>query len=292
MMQGRSLDIDSVEAFVLAADLGSFTRAADVLATSQAAISLRLKRLEDRLGYRLLDRTPRHVRPSKRGAAFLPAARGLLDAHERAVSGLVESPPERLHFGISEHVAGRDLPLILRRLGSDGSLVLEVRVAPSRELNAAFEAGALDAVIVRSEGAGSTGTVLREERLGWFAAPGFAHRPDTPVRLATLACPCGVREAAARALDEAGLPWSEVFVGGGVLAVCSAVSAGLAVAALAPSVAPPDAIEVGERFGLPNLPLSPVVLHARPLRGRAQAALEVLAASYRGQVSARVARAA
>ena len=45
---------DTVQAFVLIADFASFTRAAQALDTSQAAISLKLKRLEERLGYRLL----------------------------------------------------------------------------------------------------------------------------------------------------------------------------------------------------------------------------------------------
>jgi len=57
-----ALDVDSVHAFVLVADLGSFTTAASVLDTSRAAISVKIKRLEDRLGYRLLDRTPRNDR--------------------------------------------------------------------------------------------------------------------------------------------------------------------------------------------------------------------------------------
>ncbi|MFD0935088.1 LysR family transcriptional regulator, partial [Methylobacterium trifolii] len=74
-MPSRAIDPDTVQAFVLVADLGSFTRAAEALDTSQAAVSLKLKRLEDRLGCRLLDRTPRHVRLSPRGEAFLPAAR-------------------------------------------------------------------------------------------------------------------------------------------------------------------------------------------------------------------------
>ena len=74
----KPLDIDTVHAFVLIADFGSFTRAAQALDTSQAAISLKLKRLEERLGYRLLERTPRHVRLTPVGEQFMQAARDLL----------------------------------------------------------------------------------------------------------------------------------------------------------------------------------------------------------------------
>ena len=106
----KPLDIDTVHAFVLVADFASFTRAAEALDTSQAAISLKLKRLEERLGYRLLLRTPRHVQLSPQGEQFIVAARALLNAHERALADLGTHAPRRLVIGISDHVAGPDLP--------------------------------------------------------------------------------------------------------------------------------------------------------------------------------------
>jgi DNA-binding transcriptional LysR family regulator len=60
----KALDIEAVQAFVLTADLKSFTRAAEAMDTTQSAISLKIKRLEDGLGRRLLERTPRLVRLS------------------------------------------------------------------------------------------------------------------------------------------------------------------------------------------------------------------------------------
>ncbi|MFC7738526.1 LysR family transcriptional regulator [Roseomonas sp. GCM10028921] len=82
----RPLDPEAVEAFVLVANLRSFTRAAGVLNTTQAAVSLRLRRLEERLGQRLLDRTPRQVRLSAAGERFLGPARDLVAAGRRASS--------------------------------------------------------------------------------------------------------------------------------------------------------------------------------------------------------------
>jgi len=68
-MNHRPLDLDAVQAFVRIVELGSFTRAADAMGTTQAAVSLKLKRLEDRLGLRLVERTPRYVELSSPGAA-------------------------------------------------------------------------------------------------------------------------------------------------------------------------------------------------------------------------------
>src|SRR5882757_5073832 len=105
MLEMTSLDVDAVQAFVLVADLQSFTRAAEALDTSQAAVSVKLKRLEERLGHKLIERTPRSVRLSARGAAFLDVARDFIAAHERAVAGL-SSKPQGFSLGISDHVAG------------------------------------------------------------------------------------------------------------------------------------------------------------------------------------------
>ncbi|CAI8815951.1 Transcriptional regulator, LysR family [Pseudomonas chlororaphis] len=279
----RPLDIDTVHAFVLIADFGSFTRAAQALDTSQAAISLKLKRLEDRLGYRLLERTPRHVRLTPVGEQFMQAARDLLRAHERALGDMQAAPARRLVIGISDHVAGAELPQLLSRIAAyDPLLIIEVRIASSRDLTAAFDREELDAVIVRNEGARQDGEVLVVERFGWFAAPAWQQAPGTPLRLATMAAPCGVRHIAVRVLDEAGIPWTEVFIGGGVMAVCAAVSAGLGVAALAHRVAPAGAIEVGERLGLPLLPVSEIVLLARPTDARSEETLRALSAAFRG----------
>ena len=54
-----ALDIDAVRAFVLVAELQSFTRTAQATGTTQSAVSLKLKRLEARLAARLVERTPR-----------------------------------------------------------------------------------------------------------------------------------------------------------------------------------------------------------------------------------------
>lgn len=276
-----TLDVDAVQAFVLVADLQSFTRAAEALDTSQAAISVKLKRLEDRLGQKLIERTPRLVRLSARGAAFLDAARDFIAAHERAVAGL-SSTPCRLALGISDHVAGPELATLLARLHAyDSSLMIEVQIDASRDLLDAFDRGVLDAAIVRREDDRRDGEMLSKERVGWFAAPGFAQRQGDALRLASLAASCGVRNIATRALDAAGVNWTEVFVGGGTAAVAAAVSAGLAVAALAYRVAPVGAVEVGEKFALPQLPASEIVLHSTLSDMRSREALRTLAAAFR-----------
>lgn len=283
-MVERSLDLDAVEAFVRIAELGSFTRAAEAMGTAQAAMSLKLKRLEDRLGCRLIERTPRHVQLSARGAAFLEHARELLAAHDRALATFAQAR-QRLTIGISDHVAGPELPALIARMNQqDPQLLIEIRIGSSGDLLQNYDRRELDAVLARMHVGRSDGELLAEEPFGWFAAPGWQHRAGEPLPLATLAEPCGVRAMAGRSLDAAGIAWAEVFVGGGVAAVAAAVMAGLGVAALAPRMLPLGAVDVGARLGLPELPRLPVLLHTRNQDGRPRDALTALSAAFRSAV--------
>ena len=280
---GPALDIDAVRTFVLVAELHSFTRAAEATGTTQSAASLKLKRLEVRLGTRLIERTPRSVRLTADGASFLVRARDLLAAHDRALAG--GAPLERrLKIGISDHVAGPELPELLARLGaSDPNMQLEVRIDFSSTLFDLFDRGKLDAIIVRREKHRRGGENIREDDFGWFALSNFGRDRSGRLRVAMLAAPCGVRAQATNALNRAKANWTEAFTGGGVTAVAAAAAAGVAVAPLARRLAPRGTVDVGPALGLPSLGRSKVVLYARINDSQAIAALRTVAATLRGR---------
>jgi DNA-binding transcriptional LysR family regulator len=277
----KALDVEAVQAFVLVADLNSFTRAAEALDTSQSSVSLKIKRLEDGLGRRLLERTPRRVRLSAEGTAFLGAARNLVAAHQSAI-GAFAVEHCRLIVGISHHIVGTELAALLKRMNAtDPGLVIELHVDASRDVLASFDDGALDAAIVLGRDAHRRdGEVLFEEPFSWMAAPDFYREPGEPLRLATQAEPCSVRAMAVGALDAAGISWTEVFVGGGLATIGAAISAGLAVAALARRVAPSDTVDLGARLGLPPLSSREVVLYSKLSDARARRALRTLSAAF------------
>ena len=280
-----TLDIATVQAFLLVADLQSFTRTAEALGTTQAAVSLKLQRLETLLGKRLVDRSPRAVRLTADGATFLDRARALMAAHDRALSGET-STAQSLSLGISDHAAGPELVPLLERLHAmSTNLTLAVTIGFSREMQDAYDAGELDAVIVRQEGSRRGGEKLAEDEFGWYAARRFALPKGEPLPLASLAPPCGVRAVAVRALDKAGIPWRERFVGGGVTAVVAAALAGLAIAPLARRIAPAGLVDIGPPHKLPKLGSSKVMLHSNVSDPAKRAALRAVAATFRsGQV--------
>jgi len=165
-----TLDISTVQAFLLVARLRSFTRAAEALGTTQAAVSMKLQRLETVLGKRLVERSPRAVNLTADGAAFADRARLLVEAHDRALSGH-EPARQQLSLGISDHAAGPELVPLLERLHTVSSqLALAVTIGFSRHLLDAYDAGGIDAVIVRQEGSRRGGEKLAEDEFGWFAA--------------------------------------------------------------------------------------------------------------------------
>ena len=279
------LDISTVQAFLLVAELQSFTRAAEALGTTQAAVSMKLQRLEATLGRRLVERSPRAVRLTAEGAGFLDHARALMAAHDRALSGERVARPQ-LSLGISDHAAGPELvPLLARLHAVSPQLALSVAIGFSRQLLEAYDAGELDAVIVRQEGSRRGGEKVAEDEFGWFASPSLRWRRGERLPLATLAPPCGVRALAIRALDKSGITWNEAFVGGGVAAVAAAALAGLAVAPLARRVAPAGMVDIGPARGLPGLGSSKVMLHSKVSDAGKLAALRTLAATFRSAVA-------
>ncbi len=278
----RSLDLEAVQAFVLVADLKSFTRAAEALDTTQSAVSLRIKRLEEGLGRRLFERTPRLVRLSAEGSLFLDPARGLIEAHRHALDSFIPEQ-RRLTVGVSHNIVGAELPVLLRRLNrSEPGLVMDLRVGTSRHMLEEFDQGRLDAAITLSHDQRRDGgdRVLAEE-FAWVASSDFEHRSGEPLRLATQTPPCTVRAMTLKALDMAGIAWREAFIGGGVATIGAAVSAGLAVAALSRRVAPADTIDVAAKFGLPPLPKRDVMLYSTVTDRRGRDAVRTLIAAIR-----------
>jgi hypothetical protein len=73
-------------------------------------------------------------------------------------------------------------------------------------------------------------------------------------------------------------------------AIGAAVSAGLAVAPMAFTVAPVGTLDVGDQYGLPRLPDSDVILHSTVTDPVSREALKILAAAFRSRTASRPTR--
>jgi len=126
-------ELADLTAFVTIADEASFTKAAARMDTSQSALSYTIRRLEARLGVRLLNRTTRSVAPTEAGERLLGALRpalssigGMLDE----LSQLQEKPSGTVRITASRHATMTVLwPVITKLVPQYPELTVEVSVS-------------------------------------------------------------------------------------------------------------------------------------------------------------------
>ena len=112
------IDFDGIQAFVVIAELGGFSKAAEHLHVTQTALTRRVQKLEAYLGLRLLDRTTRYVELTAVGREFLPQAKAIVGEMTLAVGRLKDmSKNARGSFTLAcvPTMASHVLPAVMRR---------------------------------------------------------------------------------------------------------------------------------------------------------------------------------
>jgi DNA-binding transcriptional LysR family regulator len=130
--------LSQVEAFVEIARTRNMSRAAEALFLTQPALTARLHRLEDDVGARLFVRTPRGMKLTEAGEAFLPHAVRALDSladGRRLVNAFERGGAGRLALGAAPAVSTYVLPRILKRFSIGHPRVsVSVRTGHSEEV--------------------------------------------------------------------------------------------------------------------------------------------------------------
>ena len=80
----------NVATFIKVVEMNNFTRAAESLGYSQAAVTAQIKQLEHELGAPLFDRIGKRINLTRAGEAFLPYAFRLLKAEDEAIACIRE----------------------------------------------------------------------------------------------------------------------------------------------------------------------------------------------------------
>src|SRR5689334_11533606 len=115
-------EMADLTAFLVVAEERSFTRAAAKLGMTQSALSQVMRRLETRLGLRLLTRTTRSVAPTEAGERLLQTltpALASLDASLAALSELRDKPAGTIRITSVEHAAKTIIWPALKKLLPD-----------------------------------------------------------------------------------------------------------------------------------------------------------------------------
>lgn len=256
MARLQNLDIDLLRAFTTVAEVGGFTRAADVLLRRQSTLSLQIKRLEEALGRRLLDRTSRRVRLTAEGESLLADARHMLDLNDRLVARLNEPAiAGTVRLGTPEDFATTHLPQVLARFAQAYPAVqLEVTCDLTLNLMARFRQGDFDLVLVKREPERSDrGVRVWREPLVWVAADRLAVPGQGPLPLVLSPPPCVYRKRATGSLNAARRPWRVAYSCASLAGQHAAVKAGLGMTVLPKDMVPAGLATIERREDLPDL---------------------------------------
>jgi len=232
-MHAANLDIDLLRSFAAVADTGSFTAAAELVARTQSAVSVQVKRLEEIVGRRVFERTSRSLALTPAGETLLGYARRILELNDESVRRIAEPPVSgEIRLGITEYFVPNELPAILARFAAAYSGVhLEVRMGLSRDLREQLAQKKFDAVIVRL-GPREREQAIWSEPQVWVARKGFEPARGVVLPLVLLPAPCVLRQHALESVKRLKRPWRIAFTGSSIVSVQAAVNAGLGVSIL------------------------------------------------------------
>lgn len=188
-------NFNELQAFLVVAREGSFTRAAAQLGVSQSALSHAMRALEARLGLRLLTRTTRSVAPTEAGDrlyAVLEPRFAEIAAELAALSELRDKPSGTIRITAAEHAADLYLwPRLAKLLADYPDIRVEIGV----------DYGLTDIVAQRFDAGVRLGDQVEKDmiavrispdiRFAVFSSPSYLERrgrPVTPRDLASHDC--------------------------------------------------------------------------------------------------------
>lgn len=249
------LDLDQLQSFCAIADCGSFTEAARRVHKTQSAVSMQIKRLEERLGSELFLREGRSVVLTNAGEALYSRARRMLRLNAEIVDLFSDQDlTGAIRFGVPDDYAVRLLPVILSSFQrTHPRIVVDVRCQPSEDLLEGMKQGRYDLIVFTQGTSHEFGELFRTEKMFWVASHGGMALNADPLPLACGGIRCAWRSNAVEALNRIGRDFRVAYTSSNALAVTSAVLSDLAVGFLPESALQPGMRVIAEEKGLPRL---------------------------------------
>ena len=250
------LDIDQLRTFITIAETGSFTKASEVVHKTQSAVSMQMKRLEERVGTPIFARDGRASRLTDEGDRLLDYARRIVKLNMEAVASLSNAELSgRVRLGVPDDYADRYLPEIMARFSATHPHVeLTVVCDPSSDLIDRIDTGDLDlAIITDCDMSSRESEIIRREQLLWVTSARHSVHLDETLPLALGRQTCDWRREAISKLQAIGRPFRILYTSSNSTAVSAAVLSGLSVSVLAESGLRPGMRVLGPADGFPAL---------------------------------------
>ncbi len=251
------LDLEQLTTFVAIANTGSFTRAAEEIHRTQSAVSMQMKKLEERIGRALFEKDGRTNRLTEDGEKLLIHARRLLRVSQETLAAFDGGQLQgHLRIGVPDDYADRFLPEIMGRFArSNPRVELSVICEPTANLEELVRRGGLDLAIVTQYDQRQRAQVVRREPLLWVTSSSHATHDEECLPLALGRTNCIWRAAAIQALEGRKRSYRILFTSWSASVVASAVLSGLAVSVLPECALRPGMRILGEADGFAALPM-------------------------------------
>ena len=245
---------EQLKSFVVIAECGNLSHAAERLCRTQSAISVQLRKLEESLNVSLFERQARGMALNANGKKLLPVAQRAL-AEMRQAGALFEEPLQgRIRVGIPDDF---DDNILERALAGFSRNHPGVEIITHSGCTSGFrgdlEQGVLDVAVCSGPDVPS-GTILSCEPTIWVAAKGLALAADDDVPLAVLDRQCWWRDIPTQALEQHGRAWKVVFQSSSFPSLKAAIRAGLAVGVVTRTSLEGWMRVLTEQDGFPPLP--------------------------------------
>jgi DNA-binding transcriptional LysR family regulator len=250
------LDIDQLRTFITIAETGSFTKAAEVVNKTQSAVSMQMKRLEERIERPIFARDGRASKLTEDGTRLLDYARRLVKLNAETMAAFSDTALSgRASLGVPDDYADRYLPEIMARFSrAYPGVELTVICEPSVDLLERTDANEIDLAIVTNCESKRASETFRRERLLWVTSKRHTIHLEEPLPLALGRPSCTWRRTAIDQLESIGKPHRVLYSSSNAGAVAAAVLAGLAVSVLAESGLRPGMRVLAAAEGFPELP--------------------------------------
>lgn len=249
------LDLDQLQSFCAIADCGSFTEAARRVNKTQSAVSMQIKRLEERLGRPLLSRDGRSVSLTEHGERLYARARRMLRTNAEIMDAFSDGDlAGSIRFGVPDDYAVKLLPIILASFQkTHPKIAVDVRCQPSEELLEGMRTGKHDLIVFTQGTSHEFGELFRTERIFWVSSQNGAALAQDPLPLACGPASCCWRENALEALNRSGRDYRIAYTSSNATAIASAVLTDLAVGLLPESALQPGMRVIPDDKTLPRL---------------------------------------
>ena len=160
------LDVDQLRTFIAIAETGSFTRAADIVHKTQSAVSMQMKRLEERLDRSIFARDGRASKLTEDGERLLDYARRIVKLNVETIAAFSDELTGRVRLGVPDDYADRYLPEIMARFSrAYPAIELTVICEETICLLERIKANELDLAIITNCSGSMTAENFRQERL-------------------------------------------------------------------------------------------------------------------------------